>query len=215
MNKAELMKIFRAADLYAITSEEHSLGRSNRDVVRQMLAAGVTVIQYREKNKPAREMYAECVALRDMTAQAKAIFIVNDRVDLAMAVEADGVHIGQSDLPPLAVRKIIGENKILGLSTRSALQAQAAAAEGIADYIGVGAIYGTATKQDASSPVGLDIVRFVAANVPLPFVAIGGIKTGNIAEVKQAGASMFAIVTEIVSAPDISAAVSTLRQQIV
>lgn len=214
MEKAEIMANFRAADLYAITSEDHSLGRSNQDVVQQMIAAGITVIQYREKNKSAREMYTECVALRQITTKANATFIINDRVDLAMAVDADGVHIGQSDLPPGAVRKIIGENKILGLSTRSIEQAQAAAAEGIADYIGVGAIFGTATKQDASSPVGLDIIRFVAANLDLPFVVIGGIKISNIKEVKHAGASLFAIVTEIVSASDIGEAVRGLRHQL-
>ena len=214
MNASGSMDNFLAADLYGITSSSHSRGRTNLDVVRQMITAGIKVIQYREKEKPIREMYAECQAVRDLTRQAGVTFIVNDRVDLAMAVDADGIHIGQTDLPPQIVRQLIGNNKILGLSTHSMAEIQAAAASGIADYIGVGPVFSTDTKKDASSPVGLHLVRYAAEYSKLPFVVIGGIKTANIVQVKCAGASVFAIISEIVSAEDIPVAVASLRRQL-
>jgi thiamine-phosphate pyrophosphorylase len=205
------MAQFLAGGLYGITAEAHSLGRSNLEVVREMLRAGIKVIQYREKEKKLGAMYGQCLAIRDMTRQAGATFIVNDHVDLALLVDADGVHVGQEDLPPAAIRRLLGPDKILGLSTHGPDQALAAMENGFADYIGVGPLFATKTKKDVCAPVGLAYLDYVARNIALPFVAIGGIKEHNIAAVRRAGAGMIALVTEIVGAPDIPARVAAIR----
>lgn len=198
------------ADIYGITAEEYSLGRSNVEVAARMIEAGIRVIQYREKEKSTRQKYRECLKIREMTRQAGATFIVNDHVDLALLVGADGVHIGQDDLPPEEVRKMVGEEMIIGLSTHSPAQAEAAVNSGV-DYIGVGPIFATRTKKDVCLPVGLEYLEYVAKNVRLPFVAIGGIKEHNIAGVCRRGARCIALVTEIVGSEDIGAKVRALR----
>ncbi|HEX3016029.1 MAG TPA: thiamine phosphate synthase [Desulfobacteria bacterium] len=197
--------------IYALTSEPHSLGRSNVEVARQILKAGVKILQYREKTKKQGEMYRECLELRRMTREAGALFIVNDHLELAVAVGADGVHVGQDDLPLSVVRKLVGPSLIIGVSTHSPEQARAAVAGG-ADYIGVGPIFATQTKTDVCAPVGLDYLRYVAANVDIPFVAIGGIKEHNLAEVVRAGASTVALVTEIVGSPNIAEKIDKLQE---
>jgi thiamine-phosphate pyrophosphorylase len=206
-----VMANFLAGGLYGITAEAHSLGRANPEVVRDLLRAGIRVIQYREKEKKLGAMYEECLAIREMTRQAGATFIVNDHVDLALLVDADGVHVGQEDLPPEGIRRLLGPDKIVGLSTHSPQQALAAAASGVADYIGVGPIFATKTKKDVCDPVGLSYLDYVVRHIALPFVAIGGIKEHNIAAVRRSGARMVALVTEIVGAPDIPARIASLR----
>ena len=198
-------------DIYCLTAEKFSLGRSNIDVVKEMIAAGVRVIQYREKNKALAKKYEECRVIREMTRDAGVRFIVNDDVDLAMMVSADGVHVGQDDWPVAAVRKLVGPNMAIGLSTHSPEQARAAMAAGI-DYIGVGPIFQTATKEDVCAPVGFDYLDFAVEHVNIPFVAIGGIKDHNLSEVVKRGAGCVAMVTEIVAAPDIEAKINELRQ---
>lgn len=208
MKKA--MVNFLAGGIYAILSEEHSLGRSNLDVARDVLNAGVRVVQYREKDKKAGAMYEECLALREMTRKAGATFIVNDHIDLALLVDADGVHIGQEDLPPAAVRKLVGPERIIGLSTHGPHQARAAQTAGVADYIGVGPIFSTRTKKDVCDPVGLEYLDYVVEHIPMPFVAIGGLKEHNLAQVASRGARMACLVTEIVGADDIGSKVAQL-----
>lgn len=208
------MANFLAGGLYGITAAAHSLGRSDPEVVARMLDAGIRVVQYREKDKKPGAMYADCLAIRDLTRRAGATFIVNDHVDLALLTDADGVHIGQEDLPPEAVRRLLGPDKILGLSTHDPDQARAALAGGLVDYIGVGPLFATTTKTDVCDPVGLDYLDFVVRDIPLPFVAIGGIKEHNIAAVRRAGAPMIALVTEIVGAPDIGARIASIRAAI-
>ena len=208
------MENFLAADLYGLTAEEYSLGRSNVEIVRLMIEAGIKVIQYRQKNKPARRMFEECRLIRQDTRAAGVTFIVNDYVDLALAVAADGVHIGQDDLPPEEVRKLVGDKMIIGLSTHSPAQAEAAARQGVADYIGVGPIFATNTKSDVCAPVGLEYLDYVVKNIALPFVAIGGIKEHNIRQVREHGAKTIALVTDIVGAADIAAKVKALRAQL-
>lgn len=208
------MHNFLTTDLYGITSEEHSLGRSNVEVVRQLVDAGIKVVQYREKEKKSRLMYQECLAIREITRRAKVTFIVNDHIDLALLVEADGVHIGQDDLPVEAVRQLIGDQLILGLSTHKPAEAQAAVQSEVVDYIGVGPVFSTATKKDVCAPVGFDYLQYVVEHISLPFVAIGGIKEHNIGELKRRGVSQFALVTELVGAADIQNAVETLRQRL-
>ena len=130
------------AGIYGITAEEYSLDRKNTDVVREMVRGGVKIVQYREKgDKSSRKKYEECLEIRRITNGEGIVFIVNDFIDIALAVDADGIHIGQEDLPLEAVRKIAGE-KIIGISTHSREQALAAVEAG-ADYIGVGPIYST------------------------------------------------------------------------
>ena len=203
---------FLSTDIYGITADEYSLGRGNIETVRLMIAAGIKVIQYREKNKPARLMYEECLAIRELTRSRGVTFIVNDHVDLAVAVGVDGVHIGQDDLPPEKVRKLVGDDMIIGLSTHSPSQAQAALdMVGIIDYIGVGPIFATHTKKDVCEPVGLEYLEYVASNISIPFVAIGGIKEHNICSVRAKGARIISLVTEIVGAPDLAAKVGAIR----
>lgn len=209
MGKPDVKEIFQT-DLYALTGEEFSRGRSNVEVVKGMIAAGIKIIQYREKEKAKRLKYQECLELRRLTREAGVTFIVNDDVDLALLVGADGVHLGQDDLPAEAVRRLVGPGMIIGLSTHSPQQAQEALKMGV-DYIGVGPIFTTRTKKDVVAPVGMAYLEYVARHIPLPFVAIGGIKEHNIRQVRQMGASCIAMVTEILEAEDIVARVKSLR----
>lgn len=199
------------AGIYALTSELHSQGRSNIEVSREILASGVAILQYREKAKKVRKMYEECLLLRTMTQQAGALFIINDHLDLALAVGADGVHIGQDDLPLLKVRELLGPDLLIGVSTHSPAQAQAAV-NGGADYIGVGPLFATHTKIDVCDPVGLEYLDYVIKNLAIPFVAIGGIKEHNLAEVIKRGARTVALVTEIVGSPDIPGKIKSLQR---
>jgi thiamine-phosphate pyrophosphorylase len=201
------------AGIYGITAERFSAPRPNIQVVEEMIRGGVTIIQYREKKhrKHAGEMLAECLQIRALTRQHGVTFIVNDHVDLALLVDADGVHVGQEDLPVEAVRRLIGPDKIIGLSTHSPRQAEQAVAIG-ADYIGVGPIFRTQTKADVCAPVGTQYLEHVVRTCPLPFVAIGGIKEHNIHEIVNRGAKTICLVTEIVAAEDIAGTVRRLRK---
>lgn len=212
MNRQEAMEKFRLTGIYGITAEKLSAGRTNRLVVEGMLEGGIRFLQYREKEKDARSRYEECLELRVLTRKYHAVFIIDDFIDLAQAVEADGVHIGQEDLPPQVVRRILGEQAVIGLSTHNPEQLEAAnAMAGIIDYIGTGPVYATQTKQHASPVTGLDYVRYAAEHAKLPFTAIGGIKLHNIAEVREAGAVNAAVVSEITGAADVAAMVHRLR----
>jgi thiamine-phosphate pyrophosphorylase len=195
--------------LYCITDRIHSRGRSSIEVVRSMLAGGAKIVQYREKEGlSVREMLAECREIRRLTRDAGAVFLVNDHVDLALLCDADGVHIGQDDLPLSEVRKLVGE-RVIGLSTHSIAQAREAVALG-ADYIGVGPIFRTFTKKNVVDPVGCRYLEEVAREIPLPFVPIGGIKEYNIGEVLSRGARTVCVVTGVTEAEDIEATVRKL-----
>ncbi len=196
-------------DLYALTDSRLSRGRPLEEVADKLLSSGIHILQYREKRLPAGKMLEECRMLREMTRKANACFIVNDHIDIAMLAGADGVHIGQDDLPVEEVRRLVGPDIIIGLSTHSPEQARAAAG---ADYIGVGPIFATQTKEDVVDPVGFEYLGWVVANIDLPFVAIGGIKEHNIGEVAAHGAKCCALVSELVGAPDIAEKVRKLRK---
>ncbi|UTF51071.1 thiamine phosphate synthase [Desulfomicrobium sp. ZS1] len=212
MNGRELVtSLMRIGGLYGLTAEKFSLGRRNADVVQAMLDGGIRIIQYREKTKKMGLKYEECLQLRAMTREAGAAFIVNDDIDLALLVGADGVHVGQEDLPLEAVRSLVDENMAIGLSTHSPEQALAAEARG-ADYIGVGPIFATQTKEDVCAPVGFAYLDFVAGNLNLPFVAIGGIKEHNLGAVATHGARCMALVTEITAAADIRGKIAALTR---
>ncbi|MCL2790003.1 MAG: thiamine phosphate synthase [Desulfobulbus sp.] len=198
--------------IYGITAEKFSAGRTNIEVVRTMIAGGIRLIQYREK-RPAKsfaEMLTECRTIRTLTREAGVLFIVNDYPDLALLVDADGVHVGQDDFPVPEVRRLLGPDKLIGLSTHEPAQAAAAVAAG-ADYLGVGPIFSTQTKEDVCAPVGLEYLDHVVRTCPLPFVVIGGIKEHNIGEVVARGATTVSLITEIVAAADIAATVRRLQ----
>ncbi|MDR0645428.1 MAG: thiamine phosphate synthase [Elusimicrobiota bacterium] len=187
--------------LYAITSSVFSGGRSVCEMAEQMLEGGIRTIQYREKSKPYEEQLKEAKELRSLTLAYDAVFIVNDNANLALEANADGLHIGQDDISAREVRRLIGGDMLLGLSTHSINQIEKAVKEDI-DYIGVGPVFATPTKPDYV-PVGLDLVKYAAANVKIPFVAIGGIKLDNLEEILKAGAKHICMLSEITAAPDI------------
>ena len=198
-------------DIYALTDSRLSLGRPLETVVSALLGAGVRIIQYREKKLKGGEMLEQCRLMRRLTREAGACFIVDDHIDLAMLAEADGVHIGQEDIPLPDVRALVGSKMCIGLSTHNPDQAREAVRLG-ADYLGVGPIFATQTKEDVTAPVGYDYLDWVAANISTPFVAIGGIKEHNIAEVAAHGAKCCALVSELVGAEDIPGKVAAVRR---
>lgn len=197
-------------DIYALTDAGLSLGRPLEEVATALLGAGVRLLQYREKKRKGGAMLEECRLLRRLTAEAGACFIVDDHVDLALLAQADGVHVGQEDIPVPDVRALVGSEMIIGLSTHSPEQALAARTLG-ADYIGVGPIFATRTKEDVVAPVGYAYLDWVVQHMDMPFVAIGGIKRHNISEVASHGAGCCALVSELVSAPDIGQRVAEVR----
>lgn len=213
MNRHEAMKCFKEFPIYGITAEAMSNGRDNMTVVKAMLEAGIKFIQYREKEKTGLARYEECLKLKKLVHEYNAAFIIDDFVDLAIAVDADGVHIGQDDLPVPAVRKLLGPDKIIGLSTHSPEQLEKAnEIADLIDYIGCGPVYATNTKKTAV-PVGLEYVKYATEHAKMPFVAIGGIKEHNIHEVYNAGATTIAVVSDITSADDIVDKISKLAKK--
>ena len=164
------------------------------DIISTVLRSGVTCIQYREKILPRREIYRNAVTLRELTLTFDATLIINDHADIALAVDADGVHLGQDDLPLKEARKIMGK-KIIGISTHDLVQAREADRGG-ADYIGFGPIFPTITKE-AGAPKGVDNIRVIKENVSIPVVAIGGISLDTLVSVIDAGADAVAVASAI------------------
>lgn len=196
-------------DIYGITCEEMSGGRSNPQVVREMIGAGIKIIQYREKEKSKREKLAECRAIRKI-CNPGVLFIVNDDIDIAILCQADGVHVGQDDLPADEVRKLLGPEMIIGVSAGTPDEVDDAIKRG-ADYLGVGPVFTTGTKTDAGLPVGLDFLEYVVKNYYIPLVAIGGINCVNIKEVQKSGVPCSAMVSALVASPDIKETVAFIR----
>jgi thiamine-phosphate pyrophosphorylase len=194
--------------VYVISDMTLSKGRSHEDIAAAALKGGASVIQMREKTLSFREAYPVALKLREMTAGAGAVFIVNDSVELALAVDADGVHLGQDDMPLGVARRLLGKDMLIGISTHSLGEALAAQ-EGGADYIGFGPIYATSTK-DAGAAKGPGGLKGIRDKVAIPIVAIGGINAANAAEVVDAGADAVAVITAVTMADDISEAVVRL-----
>jgi thiamine-phosphate pyrophosphorylase len=211
MTKKEKLDLLYKTHIYCITAEEYSLGRDNIEVVKEMLEAGIKVIQYREKKKKGLYRYREAKEIREMTNDYEAILIVDDFVDLAIMIGADGVHIGHEDYPVEEVRKLVGDEMIIGGSTHWPNQMFEVINSGI-DYIGAGPIFETHTKEDVIPPVGLEYLDFALKNSSVPVVAIGGIKEHNIREVIRRGAKCACLVTEIVSAPNIKEKVKNIMK---
>lgn len=192
---------------YFITDAELSLA-GNRSDVRAASKAGARIIQYRRKEGTTASLYEEAVELKGLCGDAK--FIVNDRVDIALAVDADGVHVGQDDLPVRVVRQLLGPGKIIGVTVRDLEEAVQAEKEG-ADYLGVGPVYHTSTKKDAGPPSGIQLIRQVRSACRLPVIAIGGITLANAGEVIKAGADMICAVSATVAEPDVGRSVSDFQ----
>ncbi|MDP0489144.1 MAG: thiamine phosphate synthase [Fusobacterium sp. JB021] len=196
--------------IYGITGDNFSNGKSNLECVKEMIKGGIKIIQYRDKNKSINEKLKEALEIKKLCKENNVLFIVNDHIDVALLVDADGVHVGQDDLDPKYVRELIGDNKIIGLSTHSPEQGIKANLNPYIDYIGVGPIFPTTTKDTA--PVGLEYLDFVINNLDIPFTAIGGIKSNNLNIIKKHGAKRVCLVSEIVGANHISDKVKELYQ---
>jgi len=212
MDRAARIARFREADLYVVITEQFCAGRSALEVLDSVLDAGVRLVQFREKNLDDAEAYCRCAAFRERTRAAGALLIVDDRVDLALAVDADGVHLGQTDLPTTVARHI-APDLIIGASTHDldeALDAQQAGA----DYINIGPIFSTQTKSGPAGAVGPGMIEIIAPHLRVPFTCMGGIKIENIHEVLSRGARHIAVVTAVTSAPDVRAAALELRDAI-
>jgi thiamine-phosphate pyrophosphorylase len=195
--------------IHVITDTRIAPGRSHMDIAKAAVDAGAQVLQLRDKTISDKEFYEVALALRDMTRGTETLFIVNDRVDVAMAVGADGIHVGHNDLPAVAVRMLIGNNLILGVSATSIEEAVLADKDG-ADYIGYGPIFTTATKSDAAAPTGIQQLAALESMLTAPVVAIGGIGAGNVQMVAKAGADAAAVVSAVVCAVDMKEAVTQL-----
>lgn len=198
--------------LYGITGEKFANGKSNYQCVKEMIDGGIKIIQYREKEKSMKEMVKEARAIRELCKENGVLFIVNDHVDLALLVDADGVHVGQNDMEPKDVRALIGDDKIIGLSTHSPEQGEKAYHNEDVDYIGVGPIFPTTTKDTA--PVGLEYLDYVLNNINMPFVAIGGIKISNIDKIISRNAHCICMVSEVVKNADIAGFVRKYQSMI-
>jgi len=198
--------------LHVLTDRDTSRGRSHLQVAEAAIAGGADVLQLRDKEASSGRLYQEALQLRKLTRDARVPFIVNDRLDIALAVDADGVHVGQSDLPASVVRKILGPGKILGVSVDTVNQAIQAEKDG-ADYLGVGPVFeARRTKPDTGEPIGVDCIARIRRHCRLPIVAIGGITAENARKVREAGADAAAVISAIVSADDISAATRRLKR---
>jgi thiamine-phosphate pyrophosphorylase len=193
---------------YFITDCRLSRGGNAKDVA-QALAAGVRVVQHRDKEASAAAMIAEARLLRRLCREA--LFLINDRVDVALAVDADGVHLGQEDLHYREARRLLGEKKIIGITVNTMEQAVEAARLG-ADYLGVSPIFATQTKPDAGEPAGLDLLREIRALVSLPLIAIGGITLDNAPDVIEAGADGVCAISAVVTQPDVGEAIAEFQK---
>ena len=196
--------------LHVLTDREWSRGRDMLSVASAALDGGATVIQLRDKIASTRVLIEEGLALRALTRERGALLIVNDRVDVALAVEADGAHVGQDDMPAGLARQLLGPDRILGVSAPNMEEAEEAVAGG-ADYLGVGPIFPSLGKADAGPATGGELLTELARRYTTPLVAIGGITAENATEVVRAGACGVAVITAVVYAEDITAASRQLR----
>lgn len=199
--------------LYLVTDRALARGRPTAEIVQEAVAGGVTCVQLREKDCGTREFLAEARKLLAILRPLGVPLIINDRVDVALAAGADGVHVGQQDMPLADVRRLGPAGWIIGVSAES-LDDAVRAEQGGADYIGVSPVFATPTKADHASPLGLDGLRRIRAAVRIPLVAIGGLHAGNAREVIRAGAAGLAVVSAIVAADWPRAAAAELRREI-
>ena len=198
--------------LYLITDQYIVKGLSHIQIAEKALLGGVKFIQYREKQLSKRESYKIALQLKEITKKFDATLIINDDIDIAMAVDADGIHLGQEDFPVQIARKILGESKIIGLSTHSLKEAEEAQDSG-ADYIAIGPIFRSTTK-DVREPLGPDIIKEIKKISRLPVIAIGGINENNIEDIMKTGADGAAVISAIIAKEDITGAVKEFIRRV-
>jgi len=200
-------------DLYVVTDESLSKGRSNVEIARLAYEGGADVVQLRMKNASKEDMLKDALKIKEIADDFSKFFIVNDNIEVAIESNADGVHLGQSDLPLENAIEMIGPNKMIGISVTTVEEAKKAEAGGAA-YVGVGSIFATSTKPDATQSLGLDAIYKIRQEVNIPIVAIGGINQGNIQSVIRAGADCAAVVSAVVAQDDVKKAAHDLRDLI-
>ena len=198
--------------LYLVTDRKWLNGRKLTDDLKKAILGGVTTIQLREKNLSNEEFISIAKEVKKVCQNYHIPFIINDNLEVALAINSDGIHIGQNDIPASIVRKQIGPNKILGVSVHNLKEAFQAKIDG-ADYVGVGAIFSTETKNDATN-VTLDSLKKICDNIDLPVVAIGGINLDNISKLKNINIACIAVVSAIMNADDITAASGQLVREL-
>ena len=197
-------------ELYAITDRKMLGDVSEVEAARLCFEGGADVVQLRMKDTDGGEMLEKAKAIQEIAQQYCKFFIVNDRLDIAVLAGADGVHLGQTDIPVQEARRLVGDEMIIGVSASTVEEAVKAVDDG-ADYIGVGSVFNTSTKPDADQGIGLDTLMDICQAVDIPVVAIGGINKGNIRDVIRAGADGAAVVSAIMAKPDIKAAAHELK----
>lgn len=188
--------------VYLVTDRDILGDRDLLTAVEQALQGGVTMLQLREKTASSRDFYQLAVRMKKLAAACQVPLIINDRLDIALAADADGLHIGQEDLPPGVARRILGPGKILGYSVSTVAEAVYGERNG-ADYLGAGPVYATGSKADAASPIGIDGLRQIKQSVSIPVVGIGGIGGANILDVKRAGVDGISVISAIMGSQDI------------
>lgn len=210
MNRNERLKAFKKIDIYPVTCRELSEGRSNIEVLDAVLAGGARIIQLREKDWEKKEIFELAIEFRKRTLACDALLIINDHLDIALAADADGVHLGQDDLPVSAARKI-APDLLLGASSHSLEEALEAEKDG-ADYVNIGPIFPTKTKKKLTNFLGPEAIAEISPKLKIPFTIMGGINQDNIQNVLAHGAKRIAMITGITRAPDIEDRVRKLRK---
>ncbi|MDO4571001.1 MAG: thiamine phosphate synthase [Planctomycetia bacterium] len=211
-NLSERLEAFSSADLYPVITSEFCAGRSPFVVFQEAVANGAKVVQLREKSASKRELFSLAQACRPVANACRALLIINDHVDVALATNADGVHLGQEDIPIEAARRI-APNLLVGASTHNPEEIQAAQCAG-AGYLNIGPLFATQTKTLSIEALGLDRLREFQPLVQIPYSVMGGIKMRHIPTLRELGARRIAMVTEITQAEDVGATVRRLREEI-
>lgn len=206
--KAKLLEV----DIYPVTCERLSAARSNLEVLQAVIRGGARIIQLREKESSGKDLYLLALAFREITQKAGVLLFINDHLDIAMAVQADGVHLGQDDLPVAVARRLAPE-LLIGASTHTVEEALRAELDG-ADYVNIGPIFPTKTKEGVRHYLGPDAIGVISKHLRVPYTVMGGINETNIDQVLAGGARRVAMVTAITQAPDIAEKVRSMRERI-
>lgn len=200
-------------DLYFVSAEIEMLGRNHLDTLEAAISGGATIVQLRDKSRADGALREIALSALELARKAGVPLVINDRIEVAAAVRADGVHLGQDDSSPILARELLGENAIIGVSASTVDEAQRAEAEG-ADYLGVGPVFPTTSKPDAVAHIGLDGLARIREVVSIPIVAIGGITREKVADLIRAGADGIAVIAAIAEADDMVAAARGLRDEV-
>jgi thiamine-phosphate pyrophosphorylase len=212
MVKTARIQLFQQVDVYPVTCERLSEGRSNLEVLRAVIQGGSRIIQLREKEYSKKDLFNLALKFREITTQAGILLIINDHLDIALVVDADGVHLGQEDLP-VQVARMLAPDLLIGASIHSVEQALEAEKNG-ADYINIGPIFSTKTKEGVASSLGPEAITEISRQIVVPFTVMGGISEANIDQVLARGARRVAMVSAITKAEEIAKKVTFLKEKI-